>query len=549
MASAKGSKLFLVLSSLFLQCFLCFAAPKRKRSIPPFLRFFIWLAYLGSDAVAVYALATLFSRQQKAGRDSSRILDVLWAPVLLLHLSSLCVLQVMVGILKCIEPTSLKSASIYSLVSQTLDDGEIAAADEVRTLESYILQAKRYFETQKPYRLSAIVLTFATIGLFHTSHKEGYNDSDVKVTYTLLCCTAALQLFGVFSISNYVLHPKDVAFKEGEEDPYPWSDRVAQYNLIASFVRETTPTKLLMLASFLGCKDYVQPALVKAGWTDYIQGTSTYWMFNDRRGQLTMQQERCSQELCRTLQGPFDEVILKWHLATDICFYEGAAADHHHETATRCREISNYMLSLLVAHPDMLMAGTRPAVFSNACKNLQKMFKGTELPTDEGDLTREIHRKAQLLQDATAIEAFIQPASKLASQLLAMGSKKRWKVMQGVWVEMLCFSASRCRGYLHAKSLGMGGEYLTYVWRTWAWRVWQRGSRDPMLFGKQKKQLEPKAQSSAFRDRRIQRKKQQLLLIMLLRRLSLRMTLSEKRWSLIMTMIASLVWFSAIAAL
>ena len=29
---------------------------------------------------------------------------------------------------------------------------------------------------------------------------------------------------------------------------------------------------------------------------------------------------------------------------------------------------------------------------------------------------------------------------------------------------MLCFSASRCRGYLHAKSLGMGGEYLSYVW-------------------------------------------------------------------------------------
>jgi hypothetical protein len=39
-----------------------------------------------------------------------------------------------------------------------------------------------------------------------------------------------------------------------------------------------------------------------------------------------------------------------------------------------------------------------------------------------------------------------------------------WKVMEGVWVEMLCYSASRCRGYLHAKSLGSGGEYLSYVW-------------------------------------------------------------------------------------
>ena len=39
-----------------------------------------------------------------------------------------------------------------------------------------------------------------------------------------------------------------------------------------------------------------------------------------------------------------------------------------------------------------------------------------------------------------------------------------WDVIEGVWVEMLCFSASKCRGYLHAKSLRTGGELLTYIW-------------------------------------------------------------------------------------
>ncbi|EMS45889.1 hypothetical protein TRIUR3_31375 [Triticum urartu] len=51
-------------------------------------------------------------------------------------------------------------------------------------------------------------------------------------------------------------------------------------------------------------------------------------------------------------------------------------------------------------------------------------------------------------------------------QLKAMeqgDEKKMWEVMEGVWVEMLCFSASRCRGYLHAKSLGTGPELLTYI--------------------------------------------------------------------------------------
>ena len=39
-----------------------------------------------------------------------------------------------------------------------------------------------------------------------------------------------------------------------------------------------------------------------------------------------------------------------------------------------------------------------------------------------------------------------------------------WEVIEGVWEEMLCFSAGRCRGYLHAKALGTGGEFLNYVW-------------------------------------------------------------------------------------
>ncbi|KAL6638720.1 hypothetical protein ACP70R_023579 [Stipagrostis hirtigluma subsp. patula] len=628
----------LVLSSLFLQYFLCFAAPWRKRSISQFLRFFIWLAYLGSDAVAVYALATLFNRHKKAGGEGSRALEVLWAPVLLLHLAgqdaitayniednelwmrhvltvisqvivalyvfckawsgddklfSAAILLFIAGIIKCVnKPMSLKSASIYSLVSQSPAGVQIAVTDEISSLEAYIIQAKKYFETVKvapnqhlqavelpglafqPYQLfvdlaltytcrlrifesflglddsfahmvlkagllstfgrlytqgcvqlsvktsqglkpdlkalcatlsrfSAILLTFPAIGLFQNSHKKGYNDSDVKVTYTLLCCTATLELFAFPSIGKVMVEPQESpAFKRREKSPFPWSDRVSQYDLIASFARDRNPTKLLKLASFFGCKDYLNQhwyvkqcplsssldimklviAQIKAGWTDYIQDTSTYWMFNDRRGQLTIQQERCNQDLCRTLQGPFDEVVLVWHLATDTCFYEGACAavDRHHETAILCRQISNYMVyllagtelhygqrlrhCLLVLHPDMLMAGTRAGIFSEAQNELQKMFKGTKLPSDEGDLTREIHRKAQLLQDATAIRAFVQPASKLASQLLAMDGEKRWKVIQGVWVEMLCFSASRCRGYLHAKSLGMGGEYLTYVW-------------------------------------------------------------------------------------
>jgi hypothetical protein len=50
----------------------------------------------------------------------------------------------------------------------------------------------------------------------------------------------------------------------------------------------------------------------------------------------------------------------------------------------------------------------------------------------------------------------------LTHKLIRLGEEKMWEVIRGVWVAML-FSAGRCRGYLHAKSLGSGGEYLTFV--------------------------------------------------------------------------------------
>ncbi|XP_044390161.1 uncharacterized protein [Triticum aestivum] len=61
-------------------------------------------------------------------------------------------------------------------------------------------------------------------------------------------------------------------------------------------------------------------------------------------------------------------------------------------------------------------------------------------------------------------ERFIHDAWEISKVLLALGDEKMWEVIEGVWVEMLCFSASNCRGYLHAKSLGTGIELLTYVW-------------------------------------------------------------------------------------
>ena len=76
----------LVLGSVFLQLVLFVGSMVRNLRIP-MSRLCIWLAYLSADALAIYALATLFNRhKQPPGAGSSSALEVLWAPVLLIHL-------------------------------------------------------------------------------------------------------------------------------------------------------------------------------------------------------------------------------------------------------------------------------------------------------------------------------------------------------------------------------------------------------------------------------------------------------------------------------
>ncbi|XP_037415735.1 uncharacterized protein LOC119278493 [Triticum dicoccoides] len=81
----------LVLGSLGLQWFLLLVAPMRKYTIRPVFRTCIWLAYISSDPLAIYALATLFNRHVRTSncggmKEQSSILEVLWAPILLIHL-------------------------------------------------------------------------------------------------------------------------------------------------------------------------------------------------------------------------------------------------------------------------------------------------------------------------------------------------------------------------------------------------------------------------------------------------------------------------------
>jgi hypothetical protein len=80
----------LVLLSFIIQVFLFFTGNLRRCSTNGLLRGTIWIAYLGADVVAVYALGFL-SRQEDATMENGTLrrthpLAFFWAPFLLIHL-------------------------------------------------------------------------------------------------------------------------------------------------------------------------------------------------------------------------------------------------------------------------------------------------------------------------------------------------------------------------------------------------------------------------------------------------------------------------------
>ncbi|XP_020183968.1 uncharacterized protein [Aegilops tauschii subsp. strangulata] len=353
-------------------------------------------------------------------------------------------------------------------------------------------------------RLAAIFLPLAAIGLFHKSRRDAYNINDVQVTYTLFCCTAVLEYISMST----------VMFVSALMDAIIPSGMVAQYSLVGFLIRNKRHSKKMCILSSLNCKDFLDQRLctkscssssritklvlqhVKGWWKEHIIDAASYRRFSDHRGQWTIQRKECDESQEWGLNRSFDESVLLWHIATDLCFYQKGDTSASHGNATECREISSYMIYLLFVKPEMLLPGARRSLFKTANAELEEFLKDDEASVMEilkgkGTLPEETEKRfvdrivvklqrtecreevtgcTELPPDAEKYPALrqgliIHDAWKISKMLLALGDeKKMWEVIEGVWVEMLCFSASRCRGFLHARSLGTGGELLTYIW-------------------------------------------------------------------------------------
>ncbi|KAK1382812.1 hypothetical protein POM88_020547 [Heracleum sosnowskyi] len=187
--------------------------------------------------------------------------------------------------------------------------------------------------------------------------------------------------------------------------------------------------------------------------------------------------DSCSNLLTLLKDVEYDESLLLWHIATELCYNdkidENIQPPEHHRKIAKL--ISDYMIYLLVMKPGIMSAVSRKVLirFRQTCDVATHIFD-KELYTKERLLP-----KVQLqgiacerfydfiinrgMDGGTIISTLLAPAM-LAEELKKIEIEERWKIMSRVWVELLSYGASHIKSSAHAQRLSKGGEFITVVW-------------------------------------------------------------------------------------
>lgn len=408
-------------------------------------------------------------------------------------------------------------------------------------------------------RLFCLGSVVAALVLFHSLDKNDFEEFDVEITYTLLIGALALDgiAFLMLIFSDWTIVALDRSpdnnpekllsriltkllklktrrwFKEScLELPLGvvarrWSENVASYNLIhyclheRSNFRETIYSYLGILA-FINEVIYVDRERISDELKVFIfkelktksemaDDLETSKEICSSRGDWVLRIEGCSILLPYIVDVDYDESLLLWHIATELCYNDeleknkGDLKDNNNRDFAKL--LSDYMLYLLVMQPNMMSAvgGIGQIRFRDTCAEAKKFFsrekverekgfccfrekrkgekggsKPTEYVKDEVDV-KQINACKNILGVNTEVKPITVKGDRsksvlfdgclLAKDLLQKleteketKDKDKWVVMSKVWVELMSYAASHIRATSHVQQVSKGGELITIVW-------------------------------------------------------------------------------------
>ncbi|CAM0883235.1 unnamed protein product [Alopecurus aequalis] len=202
------------------------------------------------------------------------------------------------------------------------------------------------------FRCVTLVSTTTACVLFNVLHKGRRGGIDVLITNLLIGGALFLELSAIgmmlvsywtyaalegsicHSLSHLVLQCLKYFRPESRAR---WSNSMAQHNLI-SFCLHDKPTLLTKILRLLGLKGHwdswlyiwhidVSSELKTSVFRELkdkavsVVDTESYRKFSNHRGQWALQCKGYYKELGWSVEVEFDESILLWHIATDLCLY------------------------------------------------------------------------------------------------------------------------------------------------------------------------------------------------------------------------------------
>lgn len=351
-------------------------------------------------------------------------------------------------------------------------------------------------------RFSSLVSIIAALIIFHHLDMKKYASVDIIITYILFCVGLSLEIIAtvllVFSDWTVVSVSGSecckcfaraiTAMVKGtlrNEKPR-WSRTIGQYNLIGLCLRDRANVFAWIMRKLK----------IKHKWDDMRETRSVPFpkllediMFTEAkrraqnvhiynvlvearsyRGSKALERHGRQKTLEWSMKREFDECIILWHVATDICFYN-ETSDQSKDDESECVvswKVSNYMVYLLTQQASMMQLGYGKTRFEATCAVVKKIFKR------QGKLEDKEARKSlddeRIKSSGLSREGNDQGVSvladgrRLANELQKLEQKLKWQLISETWMEMLGYAAIHCDSYQHVKALSRGGELLTHFW-------------------------------------------------------------------------------------
>ncbi|KAA8526245.1 hypothetical protein F0562_008552 [Nyssa sinensis] len=319
--------------------------------------------------------------------------------------------------------------------------------------------------------ISVICMVIVLVG-FSIVAKNDYSDADVLTTYLLLVVGVVLEVYAVALLINsnwgilwMIKHCKNhlveqilrTLAKKSVNKWKMWSNSVEQFNLLKFCLYEEDSRTMILLSRILKVLVYelMETTEILSGVLEVSSNSSPpkeekreempafqiHKHFNSR-GVVALRKHYCEDDLQWSIEKDFDESIIIWHIATNICYHVLDRDDGDDKnTKETSKLVSQYMMHLLVNNPHMLHVTAANFMLEGTCKDLVNNVIKKQGSSFRPDDPRTLLYAENTLRPMP--KSVLKDSLKLTRALIDKSLVTPWKIINSVWIEMLWYASNQ----------------------------------------------------------------------------------------------------------